>query len=92
MESELKEVGLTFTLGGLAFFGFWQVFQMIGLVPQEWPKPRDSTLNVHAVAVIAMIFGAGFILEDFSKHISAEREPERNTIYSNCVDTDKICG
>ena len=94
MELELKELGLTLTVGGLAFFGFSQIIRILNgddedAEPMRLRSEGGETDFRKWLAYVAVIFALGIFLEDFTKEVSAERDPEANTFFRGVIDTDR---
>ena len=79
MGLELKQFGQTLAVGAFAMLGFWLILRMLkgdllkNILPSE-DRLKQINLVFNGV-LLAFVFAVGIILENFSKHIVAERDP-----------------
>jgi hypothetical protein len=79
MDLELKQLGQTLAVGAFAMLGFWLIIRMLkgdllkNILPSE-ERLKQINLVFNGV-LLAFVFAVGIVLENFSKHIVAEREP-----------------
>jgi len=91
MDIELKHLGQTLAIGGLAVYGVLFLVRVCrtDLVPKFFGATEDKFQLQQTAVYLALIFGAGILLEDVSKNFVAERPGWFVSPFQKLLGTDK---
>jgi hypothetical protein len=91
MDFELKHLGQTLALGGLAVYGIIFLLRIYTqkMTPNFFKLEAEKISVFEGAVYLALIFAAGIIIEDFSKNVSAQRPKWISKTVETILEADK---